>query len=148
MGWAGPVFGTTTDPVLTVEKRACRVFLEVRMEREKAYSGQATAREQSLIESAVQRIAQALNPVRIVLFGSAAGSPESGPRDLDFLVVMPDGTHRRQAARAAVRALMGLGMPKDVVVVTESDVTAYAGNTSLVIAPALAHGKEIYRAAS
>jgi predicted nucleotidyltransferase len=122
--------------------------MEDRMEREDEGIDGRTGQERSMIEFAVQRIAHALDPIRIVLFGSAARNLDSEPRDLDFLVVMPDGTHRRRAARAALRALMDLGMPKDVVVVTESDVKTYGENASMVIAPALAHGKEIYRAAS
>lgn len=98
-----------------------------------------------LVETAVGRIVAALKPLRIILFGSAARNAMTADSDLDFLVVMPDGTHRRQAARTALQALMGLGIPKDVVVVTESDIDTLGGNPSLVIAPALAEGKELYR---
>jgi hypothetical protein len=42
--------------------------------------------------------------------------------------------------------LFGLGIPKDVVVVTESDVNNYWTNPYLVIAPALAEGRELYHA--
>ena len=64
-----------------------------------------------------------------------------GPHsDLDILVVMPDGTHRREASRTIFRALRGLGMPKDIVVVTEQDVRRYGDNHSLVVKPALKEG--------
>ena len=70
-----------------------------------------------------------------------------GPHsDLDILVMMPDGTHRRRTAQRLYRFLFGLGMPKDIVVVTESDVKDYGDNPSLVIAPALAEGRELYHA--
>ena len=70
-----------------------------------------------------------------------------GPHsDLDFLVVVPDGVHRRRTARQLYRALSGLGVPKDIVVVTESDLNDYGANPSLVIAPAMAEGREVYRA--
>ena len=67
--------------------------------------------------------------------------------DLDILVVMPDGSHRRRTGQAIYRALSGLGWPKDVVVVTESDIELYAEEPSLVIRPALQEGVELYRAA-
>lgn len=66
--------------------------------------------------------------------------------DLDVLVIMPDSAHRRETARQIYPALRRLGTPKDVVVVTESDVARFAHEPSLVIYPALTEGKEIYRA--
>lgn len=70
-----------------------------------------------------------------------------GPHsDLDVLVVMPDGTHRRQTANTLYRALSGFGYPKDIVVVTEDDVRRFGDEPSLVICPALKEGKELYRA--
>jgi hypothetical protein len=56
-----------------------------------------------------------------------------------------DGVHRRKAAQKVSRALFDLGMPKDIVVVTESDVRSYGANPSLVIASALAEGRELYQ---
>ena len=67
--------------------------------------------------------------------------------DLDLLVVMPDGTHRRRTAQTVYRSLRGLGFAKDIVVVTESDIRNYGENPSLVIYPALRQGKELYHAA-
>ena len=53
---------------------------------------------------------------------------------------------RRRIARI-LRALRGLGVPKDIVVVTEQDVRQNGDNHSLVMKPALEEGKELYRAA-
>jgi hypothetical protein len=44
------------------------------------------------------------------------------------------------------RTLAGLGVAKDLVVVTESDVRLYGDNPSLVLYPALREGRELYRA--
>lgn len=44
-------------------------------------------------------------------------------------------------------ALADLGVPKDIVVVTESDVREHGGKPSLVIFPALQQGRELYREA-
>jgi len=38
-------------------------------------------------------------------------------------------------------------MPKDIIVVTESDVRKHRSNPSLIIFPALEKGKELYHAA-
>lgn len=88
-----------------------------------------------------------VKPLRIILFGSAARG-EMGPNsDLDVLVVVPDGVHRRRTAQRAYRSLRALGVPKDVIVVTESDLRDYSDNPSLIVHPALREGREIYRAA-
>jgi predicted nucleotidyltransferase len=87
-----------------------------------------------------------VNPRRIILFGSAARGQMSPHSDLDVLVVMPDGTHRRRTAMGLYEALYGLGVPKDLVVVTESDVRMYSDNPSLVLYPAMREGRELYRA--
>ncbi|MBF0134213.1 MAG: nucleotidyltransferase domain-containing protein [Magnetococcales bacterium] len=94
----------------------------------------------------VKRIVAVAHPLRIILFGSAARGEMGPDSDVDFLVVMPDGIHHRQVARTVYMALSGLSIPKDIVVVTESDVRNYGQNPSLIIAPALAEGKELYHA--
>lgn len=105
-----------------------------------------TAPDQALLDEIVARIVAEVRPLRIILFGSAARG-EMGPEsDLDLLVVMPDGIHRRETSRIAYRALRGLGISKDVIVVTQQDLSDYGQEPSLVIAPALAEGKELYHA--
>ena len=101
---------------------------------------------QELLDEAVRRIVKAVQPLRIILFGSAARGNIGPNSDLDFLVIMPDGVHRRRTSRHLYCSLSGLGMPKDVVVVTESDVKSYGHDPSLVIAPALAEGRDLYHA--
>lgn len=66
--------------------------------------------------------------------------------DVDLLLVMPPGAHRRDAARAAYLALSGLGIAKDVIAATEEDLLRLGDNPSLVYRSALREGKEVYRA--
>lgn len=70
-------------------------------------------------------------------------SPKS---DVDLLIVVQDGTRRRDASRKSYRALSGLGVTKNVIVVTESDVKEFGGNPFLVMKPALEEGREVYHA--
>jgi predicted nucleotidyltransferase len=100
-----------------------------------------------LLDEVVSRILEVAKPKRLILFGSAALG-EIGPNsDLDILVIMPDGVHRRHTARTIYRNLAGLRLSKDIVVVTESDVREHGANPSLVLYPALREGKELCRAA-
>ena len=100
------------------------------------------------IDAIVDRIVEVADPRRIVVFGSAAKGQMGPDSDIDILVVMPDGVHRRRTSQRLHRCLAGMGVAKDIVVVTESDVRDYSENPSLVIRPARENGKEVYRAAS
>ena len=101
---------------------------------------------QSLLDELVARIVAAVHPRRILMFGSGARGELGPDSDLDVLVIMPDGAHRRRTAQALHRSLAALGVAKDFVVVTESDVRRHGNNPSLVLFPALREGKELYRA--
>lgn len=102
---------------------------------------------QDILEEVIDRIVAAVSPKRIVLFGSAARDQMGPSSDLDLLVIMPSGTHRRKTAQELHRCLKGLGVAKDIVVVTESDVAEQADNPATVLFPALRQGRELYRAA-
>ncbi len=102
--------------------------------------------EQPVLDRLVSKIVETVHPRRIILFGSAARGQMGPHSDVDLLVVMPDGVHRRRTAQRLYRALAGLGVAKDIVVVTESDVRQFADEPSLVVQPALREGRELYRA--
>lgn len=98
-----------------------------------------------LLEEVVRRIVAAVRPQRIILFGSAARGTMGAHSDLDLLVVAVTAD-RAATARAIRRALIGLGVAKDVVVVTPEDVERHKDNRGLVIYPALREGKALYAA--
>jgi predicted nucleotidyltransferase len=100
-----------------------------------------------MLANIVQKIVVAVQPKRILLFGSGAKGRMGPDSDVDLLVIMPDGIHRRRMAQDIYRSLTGLGMAKDIVVATESDVRDHGDNPSLVLFPALREGTELYRAA-
>jgi len=99
-----------------------------------------------LLNEIIARITGAVRPLRIILFGSAAREEMSRNSDLDLLIVMPEGIHRRQTSRRIFQALRGIGVSKDIIVVTEQDVTEHGNNPSLVLKPALEEGRELYAA--
>lgn len=103
--------------------------------------------DQALLDELVRRIVQTVQPRRIVLFGSAARGQMGPDSDVDLLVVMPDGVHRGRTEERLYLALGGVGIPKDVLVVTDSDVRELADEPSLVLYPALREGRELYHAA-
>lgn len=100
----------------------------------------------NLLDEVVQRVVDAVSPLRILLFGSAVRGSQQPDSDLDLLVVMPSGSHRRQAAQRIYRALLGVGYAIDVVVVTEEDLHRHADDPGMIIGAALEEGRELYAA--
>jgi predicted nucleotidyltransferase len=97
-----------------------------------------------IIDELIRRIVEVAHPLRIILFGSAARGAMRPDSDIDVLVVMPEGAHRRHTAQRIHRHMIGFPLAVDVVVATESDLRTFGENFSLVYYPALREGKEIY----
>jgi len=100
--------------------------------------------DQELIESLVSRIVAAVHPIRIIMFGSAARG-ELGPgSDIDLLVVMPEGTHRRRTAQRLYRTPWGVNVPLDFIVATPGDLEKHKDNIGLIYRTILREGRTIY----
>jgi len=98
------------------------------------------------VEAVVRRIVDAVHPLRILLFGSAVRG-EAGPdSDVDVLVVMPDGTNRRETAQYLHTQLFGVPVAVDIVVATPSDIERHANNVGLIYHTIIAEGRELYAA--
>lgn len=100
-----------------------------------------------ILDELVRRIVASVHPVRIILFGSAARGSMGPDSDLDVLVVMPDGIHRRDTATVVYRSLRRFPYPKDIVVATVGDLVLYGDVIGLVYRQALKEGRELYHAA-
>ena len=64
--------------------------------------------ELEVIEQLVRRIVEIVQPLRIILFGSAAQGEMGPDSDIDVLVVMPEGVHRRRTAQLLYRQIQGV----------------------------------------
>ena len=94
----------------------------------------------------VDRIGSTVHPLRIILFGSVARGQARPDSDIDILVVMPDGTHRRNTMTDIYRALLGSKLDVDVVVATISDLKHYGETSGLIYREALTEGVQLYAA--
>lgn len=94
----------------------------------------------------VKRIRHVVQPVRVLLFGSAARGEMGPDSDLDVLVIVPEGVDGRSATRRIYRELIGFEAAADVIVATQDEIDCYRDNFSLVYYPALREGREIYAA--
>lgn len=97
------------------------------------------------LQEIIRRIVEAVHPEKIILFGSAARGEMGPDSDVDLLVVKACA-NRRETARLARRALIGIGVPKDIIVFTPEDIERHKDNRGLVIYPALREGKVLYAA--
>jgi predicted nucleotidyltransferase len=98
------------------------------------------------LEEVVRRIVEGVHPLRIILFGSAARDQAGPDSDIDVMVVMPEGTHRRHTAQDIYRKLGDLRVPVDVVVATPSDLQKHKETIGLIYREVLREGKEVYAA--
>lgn len=92
----------------------------------------------------ISRIVATAHPERIIVFGSHARQQATPNSDVDVLVVVPEGTHRRKAAQAIYRGLLGFGLPVDIVTATPSDLDKYRNTSGLIYGEALREGHEVY----
>jgi len=99
-----------------------------------------------LLKRLTEAIVSCIHPRRIVLFGSAAQGNTGPHSDIDLMVVMPDGTHRRRTAQKLYREIRGFKIPFDVIVATPSDLARYGNSPGLVYREILRNGKSIYAA--
>ena len=102
-----------------------------------------TAKE---LDKLIERIVDAVHPLKIILFGSAARGEMSPDSDVDVLVVMPDGTHRRHTAQYLYQTIRGVKVPFDVLVATPSDLEKHRDNVGLIYHTVIREGKIVYAA--
>jgi predicted nucleotidyltransferase len=103
---------------------------------------------QEKIQEMVRRIVARFRPEKIILFGSYARGTAGPDSDVDLLVVKPLIGSKRQEQLDMRIALHGIGLAKDIVVVTPEELEEYKDLVGTVIRPALREGKVLYERAS
>jgi predicted nucleotidyltransferase len=100
--------------------------------------------EPEVITKLVSQMIEVIQPLRIILFGSAVRGEMGADSDLDVLVVVPEGVHRRKTAQALYQQINGIGVPFDILVATPSDLEKHKDNIGLIYHVALREGSEVY----
>jgi len=100
--------------------------------------------DEPVLAEIVRRLVEAVDPDRIVLFGSRAGGDPRPDSDLDLLIVKDaaEPCHRRVVP--AYRALRGLGVPKDIVWYTPEEFADWAGVVNHLVWRAVNEGRVLY----
>ena len=97
-----------------------------------------------LLREIVRRIVRAVDPDKIILFGSYAYGQPHRDSDLDILVIMPSDKPRWQRAIPVYEALRGLLLPKDLVVYTPEEVDEWADVPQAFVTTAVRKGRVLY----
>lgn len=91
-----------------------------------------------------KRIIENIHPQKIILFGSHARGTAGRDSDVDLLVVVPLEGSKRKKAVEIYTLLAGLGLPKDVIVVTPEEIEKYGNVPGTIVKSALDEGKVLY----
>ncbi|WP_221243218.1 nucleotidyltransferase domain-containing protein [Conexibacter arvalis] len=98
--------------------------------------------DEDTIAEAGRRLHEAAAPgSRVILFGSHARGEARTDSDLDFLVVEPEVEHAAAESVRLRRALRGLRLFADVVVVSERDVEEWREVRGSLVRSALTDGR-------
>jgi len=106
------------------------------------------ALDTKMLDALVARIVDALQPERVILFGSWARGDARPDSDIDLFVQVAPGTNTHDAARkayAAIREMYGdLKRGVDIVVRDRDFVRRYAGLVGTVLTPVMEEGRILY----
>ena len=101
--------------------------------------------DDGVIAEAGRRLLAAVPPqTRVILFGSAARGELTQDSDLDFLVVEQDIQDRHAEQVRLRRELRPLGIPVDVIVVSERYAQEWGPARGSMIHAALAEGRVLH----
>lgn len=99
-----------------------------------------------LVRAVVEQVVAEADPLRVVLFGSRADGTARPDSDIDLLVVMPDGTDRREAMARIGSRLRRPGVGIDLLVTTPAVLAARGDDPGLIYRTVLQTGRDLYSA--
>ncbi len=97
------------------------------------------------VEAAIRKIIEVARPTKLIIFGSYAMNKVDPNSDVDFLIVTTNEIEnaRKESVRVR-RALRGIGMPMDILVVPEKIWIELKDKPGLIYREALKSGKVVY----
>ena len=98
-----------------------------------------------LLEQITQKLVATLNPEQIILFGSHAYGEPNEDSDIDLLIIVSQSNEPRyRRSRLAYRALRGIGVPTDVIIMTREEVKRKVNVRSSLISRVIHDGRVLY----
>ena len=96
------------------------------------------------LPAAVQRIAQALQPEKIILFGSYAYGTPTPDSDVDLLLIMKTMASQVERSLAVARLLRPRVFPVDILVRTPDEIERALRSGDFFIQEILSRGRVLY----
>jgi uncharacterized protein len=133
-----------------VNKRRCPMTKSAHIEQRdslEAAAAKATDFPSPVAEelpAAVQRIAQALQPEKIILFGSYAYGKPTPDSDVDLLVIMKTMASQVERSLAVARLLRPRVFPVDILVRTPDEIERALRSGDFFIQEILSRGHVLY----
>ena len=93
------------------------------------------------------RLVASFHPEKIILFGSQARGTADDHSDVDILVVCPITGRRRHLMLEMDRALRGLGLARDIMILTPEEFELDRHIPGTIARPAWKEGRVLYESA-
>jgi len=100
-----------------------------------------------LLDEIVARLTAVARPARVIVFGSTATGTATADSDIDLLIVLDEVDDARLESVRLRRALSGMSMPLDVIVMRSDRFEETKDIVGGIAYPANKYGKVIYDAA-
>lgn len=97
-----------------------------------------------ILQEIVNRIIAAVDPDKVILFGSYACGKPKRESDLDILVIKKTDLPRYKRSIPVYDALRGLTIPKDIVVYTPEEVKDWENVPQSFVTSVMRRGRALY----
>jgi len=99
---------------------------------------------EQILAEVTKRLVEGFHPDRIILFGSQARGTANKHSDVDILVICSVKDDRHALTVAMYRALRGLGIAKDIIVLTPKEFECDRKIPGTIARPAWLEGRIFY----
>ena len=104
--------------------------------------------DEAKLDEIIRRLVEAVDPDRIIMFGSRARGDARPDSDLDLLIVKDSPEPRHRRAIPAYISLRGLGIPTDIIWRTAAEIAEWSRVPNHVTTRAIREGKVLYERAA
>lgn len=109
---------------------------------------QTTPASDPVVREIVDRLVRAVDPDKVVLFGSRARNAAAERSDYDVLIVKATSENRYRRLMPARSALWGVGVPVDLLWYTPEELEEWSEVKAHVATQAVSHGIVVYEKAA